>query len=312
MYNAEKYIGNCLDSIYGSDLPQDSFEVVVVNDGSKDKGPEIVAEYMKQHDNLSYYTQENQGQSTARNNGIKAAKGEYIWCVDADDSVERKLLHIYEDICNLGDLDIYAVLMRVIWSDHEEMGSKQEHLQHNIIMSGRDAIIRGYDPASVCALFIRRDSMLNHGLFFKVGITHQDVELTYRLMAYASKVYFSNFVAYQYIKRNESTSVSMRPEKKIKYLSDDIIVSKSFANLANSFRGKDDKLADVIEDRSRTIHLSMVVNLFNHRKEYRKTGVTKGVLEKMKSAGFYPLKGDFGNYRRNLLSKFLNFEFLLK
>lgn len=309
MYNAEKYIANCLDSIFGSDLPAEDYEVVVVNDGSKDKGPEIVAEYMKQHPNLSYYSQENQGQSTARNNGIKVAKGEYVWCVDADDAVESRLQVVINNIGSFNGIDIFAILMKVVWPDHEEMGSENKALQHNQIMTGRDAVINGYEPASVCAFFIRRNFIISHNLFFKVGITHQDVELTYRLMSNASKVYFSNFVCYQYLKRNESTSVSRRPEKKIKYLSDDIVVSQSFAQLAASFRGHDDELADVIDDRAKSIHLGILLNLFTHRKEFRKNGVISGVLEKMKNADYFPLKGDFGSTKRNVLSKILNIIF---
>ena len=77
MYNAEKYIVDCLDSILKSDLPKGEYEVIIVNDGSKDKGPEIAQVYVSKHENFRYLTQENQGQSVARNYGIKEARGEY-------------------------------------------------------------------------------------------------------------------------------------------------------------------------------------------------------------------------------------------
>ena len=87
MYNAEKYIGICLDSILGSNLLKEEYEIVIVNDGSQDKSPEIAQNYAAKYSNVTYLTQENQGQSTARNYGIKTCQGEYVWCVDADDKL---------------------------------------------------------------------------------------------------------------------------------------------------------------------------------------------------------------------------------
>ena len=71
MYNAEKYIGICLDSILNSNLSKADYEIVIVNDGSKDKSPDIAKTYASLYSNIIYLSQENQGQSTARNNGIK-------------------------------------------------------------------------------------------------------------------------------------------------------------------------------------------------------------------------------------------------
>ena len=67
-----------------------SFEVIVVDDGTPDKSMEIVKEYAKEYENLTVLHQHNQGQGEARNNGINAAKGEYIWFVDSDDWIEEK------------------------------------------------------------------------------------------------------------------------------------------------------------------------------------------------------------------------------
>ena len=78
LYNAGKYIVKCLDSIQTSDLNIHDYEVIIVNDGSTDDGPEMAQRYAKEHENFFYYTQENQGQSVARNYGIHEANGKYI------------------------------------------------------------------------------------------------------------------------------------------------------------------------------------------------------------------------------------------
>lgn len=113
MYNAEKYIEECLDSILNSNLPKKLYELVIVNDGSKDKSPEIAQNYAAKYSNVTYLTQENQGQSTARNYGIKTCKGEYVWCVDADDKViSEQLTKIIEALDEYKNLDILAVQLQ--------------------------------------------------------------------------------------------------------------------------------------------------------------------------------------------------------
>lgn len=85
LYNCGQYIERCLDSIGNANIPCDAFEVIVVDDGSKDQGPELCERYTGFKVILLH--QENSGQATARNFGLKHAKGEYVWFVDADDVI---------------------------------------------------------------------------------------------------------------------------------------------------------------------------------------------------------------------------------
>ncbi len=83
MYNVAPYIGGCLDSIRRMGLDKDLYEVIVIDDGSRDNGSEVVARNPEVH----YVRQENQGLSATRNRGIGMARGKYIWFVDSDDEV---------------------------------------------------------------------------------------------------------------------------------------------------------------------------------------------------------------------------------
>lgn len=86
VYNSEKTIIKCLDSIFSQ---TNEIEVVVVNDGSKDNSDEVIKEYMKKNPSydLNYIVQENGGVSNARNHGLSKASGEYITFIDSDDYV---------------------------------------------------------------------------------------------------------------------------------------------------------------------------------------------------------------------------------
>ena len=85
VYNVEKYIKPCIESIFKQGLDDTDFEVIIVNDGTEDRSMEMIADIIQQHSNITIINQENLGLSAARNNGIVAAKGKYILMLDSDD-----------------------------------------------------------------------------------------------------------------------------------------------------------------------------------------------------------------------------------
>lgn len=96
VYNAEKYLGECLDSLVNQTI--DDYELILINDGSGDSSPQIIEKYKAQYPELiRSLTVENGGQGRARNIGIKMAKGDYIGFVDSDDWVSAEMFsRMYE------------------------------------------------------------------------------------------------------------------------------------------------------------------------------------------------------------------------
>jgi glycosyltransferase involved in cell wall biosynthesis len=95
VYNAEKFIAECIQSLLIQTLKECEF--IFVNDGSLDRSGEIIEEYQKSDGRILLFNQENQGVSTARNNGLDVAVGQYIGFVDADDFIEKDM---YEKLYN--------------------------------------------------------------------------------------------------------------------------------------------------------------------------------------------------------------------
>ncbi len=90
VYNAEDYLGECLDSLLAQDFS--AYEILCVNDGSTDRSAEILAEYQEKYPNLRVVHKKNGGVVSARNSGLENARGEFIWFVDADDLVRENIL----------------------------------------------------------------------------------------------------------------------------------------------------------------------------------------------------------------------------
>lgn len=116
VYNVEKYLVRCLDSVLGQTFKD--FEVICVNDGSPDKSGEILSEYSKKDNRITVITQTNQGLSVARNNGLKIAKGEYVCFCDSDDTLHPQCFEITYELIRNYDADMLQFRqMDYIWDE---------------------------------------------------------------------------------------------------------------------------------------------------------------------------------------------------
>lgn len=186
VYNAEKTICRCLDSL----LKQNNgrAEIILVNDGSKDRSGEICREYARKNDCVVYIEQENAGASSARNTGLSAATGTYITFVDSDDYV----LDGYFDVLDAGSDDDFVVFSyHTIRSDDScgyqfsrELLNAENHTER-ILTLLRDRIA---SPWNKC--FKRSVIEENHLRFKKDLIIGEDFifGLEYMLLSGSSRV----------------------------------------------------------------------------------------------------------------------------
>jgi len=313
MFNAGKYIANCLDSILKSDLPENEYEVIVIDDGSKDNSKDVVQEYMTKSSLIQLICQENQGQSVARNNGILQCRGEYVWFIDADDKVDLNLAPIVHFL-EKDDLDILGIQLRSVTENDEfiRMECSQPLVEHDLIITGRHAVISGYNPSSVCALITKRELFKKNKLYFVAGITHQDVELSYRMMTHARRVLFSNFSPYIYIQHPTSVSHSNEASKRKKYLSDDITIIHSFEKLSKEFAISDPELSSAIATRIQNIQFGMVWSLLKNKRELKKLGIYNDIFSLLKSEHLYPMKLNFYSWKKNLMVYLINMKIFTK
>jgi len=91
VYNSEKYLEKCLDSIANQTINIKDIELIIINDGSIDNSELVIKKYLNKL-NINYIKQENHGQSYARNKGLELAKGEYITFIDSDDYIDKTML----------------------------------------------------------------------------------------------------------------------------------------------------------------------------------------------------------------------------
>lgn len=206
-YNTGKYIKQCLDSLLKQTL--NNFQIIIVDDGSKDDTFDICKEYEKRFQNFLLFKQKNSGQSVARNYGMKFAKGKYILFLDSDDYIaDNSLLTLYE----------IAEKYRLEVLHFDTINNPRNSKYANKIISGIDYIKysienRDYDIA-IWSNFISREFIFRHSLEFKENVFFEDQLYTYQLYKYAVRFMKINQPVYYY-RINYSSTCNTFSKKKL-------------------------------------------------------------------------------------------------
>ena len=142
LYNCEKYIKQCLDTIFRQEMNESEFEVIVIDDGSKDNGYSLASEYAKRHQNILVIKQENQGVACARNNALEKATGDYVTFVDADDMLVSGSLSTLIKIAVENKADIVKAAHKEVPEDAvcEDFSSSHDNCSIQV-MTGEEAIV---------------------------------------------------------------------------------------------------------------------------------------------------------------------------
>ena len=206
VYNVEKYIERCLESILNQAFNE--YEVIIVNDGSTDNSGKICDKYSEINKNINVIHKKNGGVSSARNLGIDVAKGEYIAFIDPDDFIDSNMFKIlYENLKELnGDIAICSV--NEIRNDNIELGDNSGE----VISYSKDDAIEGYFkgkyPFNQNYLW---NKLFKRSLFEKVrlneDITYQeDSEIMIQLLDLSKLVIYVGRALYNYDLRESSLS----------------------------------------------------------------------------------------------------------
>lgn len=149
VYNAEKYLIPCLDSLVSQSLHECEF--IFINDGSRDQSSTIIENYAEKDTRIKLIHQENQGVSMARNKGLDAAVGEYVGFVDADDFVEKDMFSTLYSTAQVENYDV------VISNFESEIEGRKVVTQYPFPTDTR--LPREYIECEILCFFLKSDQL---------------------------------------------------------------------------------------------------------------------------------------------------------
>lgn len=239
-YNAEKSIRKCLDSILAQTFSD--FEIVVINDGSKDSTLAILREYLKKTRKLRVYSFENSGVSITRQRGINLSNGEYIILVDSDDTVNPDLLEkLYTAIYEHNNPDIIRYQAKLLndcdYKDHDRYNFFDDS---KAVLSGLDALKEWSIPGKKYAvywLFAFKRSTFSNVLFFPNLKCHEDLALIPLLVAASNIVVTLSYIGYNYTCNNPGSITNTKSKEAERSRAKDFVKAYKYAtqNFARLF-----------------------------------------------------------------------------
>lgn len=216
VYNVEKFLVECLDSICGQTLKE--IEIICVNDGSTDKSLDILKRYAYDDQRIIVLSQENSGLSVARNSGIKFAHSEYIYFCDSDDKLEITALENLYNRAKKDNLEMLYFNADVFFENKELENRLYQYKTYYVrkkdykkIYDGKDMLNsllknKDYIPSAYLN-FLKRDFVLNNQLLFEPGILHEDNLWSFKCALTANRVgYYPKAFFHRRIRENSIVS----------------------------------------------------------------------------------------------------------
>lgn len=297
LYNVEGFIARCLDTLVAQDLAPEEYEILIVDDGSKDNSAAIVKEYQKQYSQIKYIYQTNKGQAAARNLGIRSAQGKYVCFVDADDFVRKYVFGRMLEVATQNELD---VLMYQFVSGSEttfpDINIAADSCEILGIYKGSDYIAE-YDYTNSCWYYLLElDFLKASSVFFKEGIYLEDVLFTTQILLEARRAARIQVSAYYYYLRNGSTMHNKDGAHINRLLNDYFQVSLMLkSTLENKRASISEKCWNVVNSHKNNLIFFMLVKMLRMR--VGKTNARKfiALLEEHKMYPFSPprINGQF-------------------
>lgn len=196
VYNVEMFIRPCFESIFRQGLPEEAYEIIVVDDGTPDRSMERITDLLNQHHNITVISQKNQGLSMARNNGFDKATGDYVLFLDSDDllvdgvlplllkkSLDSKADMVIADFTNLKSGDLIP----------DPIDLSQENIEWEE-KTGREMflVLDNLYKATVWHALYKREFLQAHHILFEPGIYYEDVPFTHECYLKAGKCLMTN------------------------------------------------------------------------------------------------------------------------
>lgn len=200
VYNVERYVEKCLDSIIKQTYQ--NIEVLVINDGSTDNSLEIIKEFSKRDNRVLIFTKENGGLSDARNYGLDRAQGKYILFIDSDDYIESDMVNKMYSEALMNDADLVYCDIKYVFENESSppfiVTGFRQNIEGDSVVKGLLSVPSAWNKLYKKSLFDQTDVRYPNGLWY------EDIPTTFRLLPTIKKIGYVNEPFVNYLQRDGS------------------------------------------------------------------------------------------------------------
>ncbi|MGL5616049.1 MAG: glycosyltransferase family 2 protein [Sarcina sp.] len=216
VYNIENYVEKTLKSIVEQEYK--NIELIVINDGSKDKTSEICNEFlMSSTIRYKIIDKVNEGVSVARNKGIEIAEGDYIFLLDGDDLIEKETIYKLVEKIEADNLDLVFCGVNKVKDNKIIENYKDEYSYLSNVLTGEETIkkiLKREISLSAISVLYKKAIILKENIRFTKGCTNgEDQEFYYKYLCHCNRVSSVNEELSHYIQREDSISNSANLSK---------------------------------------------------------------------------------------------------
>lgn len=282
VYNAERYLAACLESVVRQGL--EDCEVIVVDDGATDGSPQICDEYAARYPQFRVIHQENRGVAAARNRGIDEAQGEYVVFLDSDDfwvpgSIGPLLAKAREH-----DLDVLGFKYVNVPEDTKEVPPFDGAIGPIEVLDGVDFVSKHNFVAVSVVYLAKREHLVSNRITFPAGHMVEDAGLSMRVYLNAKRMAQTECVAYCYRYCPASITHNKSEQHLRRILGDFLYAASDVNSIINEHR---ERMTELCYERCRTRRDSYV---FLGAVRALRQGQVKEYLSSAKEQGLYPFK----------------------
>ena len=211
IYNVEKYLEQCIKSLINQTYR--NLEIILINDGSTDKSTKICEKYKNQDNRIVFINKKNGGAASAKNEGLKIAKGDYITFVDSDDFIEPDMIEYMVNTIKKYNSDIIQCSFTNLYKNTERF--KQDKIVEQKISSKDflELFLKKWDSSLFWNKLFKREVIEN--VFFKEGRCIDDEFFTYKCVINSKSIVTSNKIVYNYRMRKSGVMKSESSQKQI-------------------------------------------------------------------------------------------------
>ncbi len=304
VYKSEQYLRNCLDSLVNQTKKE--IEIIAVDDGSPDNSIDILNEYREKYpDILKIIRQENQGQSMARNNGIKQAAGRYIAFVDSDDSIKLNTFEIMYKKALEGNYDVVACDVEVIYPEKSIKVNADRFDTKELSLEQKRKLFLEMYP-TVWNKIYKREIFFDEELWFVPKIWFEDVLFISVLVSKIKSISYVEENLYEYYQREGSITYTYSEK-----INDLFFVVNTAVEYYKEKGLYDDYKQELEYMYVRYVFATFIKRLSKAKDKNRfKQGVQKAILEVNKAfpnykANKYINNGGFKNLYLKYFNKYL-------